>query len=87
MRITLQDEVIQLAEGKPLAIRGARGVLLECTDGIIWLTVKGYPDDFWLTKGERQRIKNNGLALIEGFQSGAIRLVGDSNNSNCWRIV
>jgi len=81
MQISLRNEVILLTDGKPLAIRGARGIILECTDGLIWLTVKGELDDFWLIKGERLRIENNGLALIEGFSSGAVRLVSESRNS------
>lgn len=87
MQISLRNEVIQLADGKPLVIRGARGIILECTDGLIWFTVKGELDDFWLTKGQRQRIQNNGLALIEGSPSGAFRLVDDSNNSSYLTIV
>jgi len=81
MQISLRNEIILLTDGKPLAIRGARGIILECTDGLIWLTVKGLPYDFWLVKGERLIIENNELALVEGFTSGAIRLISESSNS------
>ena len=78
MRKSLRNGVIQLAENRPLAFRGGRGVHLECTEGMVWLTVEGQPGDFLLAKGERLRIDNNGLALVEGLPSGAIRLVSEA---------
>jgi DUF2917 family protein len=75
MWMSLRNGVIQLAEGKPLAFRGARGVELECTDGRVWLTVEGQAGDFLLARGERLRIDSNGLALVEGLPGGAIRLL------------
>lgn len=80
MRISLKNGVIQLAGGKPLAFRGACGILLECTEGVVWLTVEGQIGDFLLAKGERLRIESNGLVLVEGMPSGAIRLV---NGTDC----
>ena len=74
MRMSLENGVIQLAAGKPLAFRGARDVHLECTEGMVWLTLAGEPDDYFLAKGERLRIEHDGLALIEGNPTGAIRL-------------
>jgi hypothetical protein len=70
----LENMVIQLAEGKPLTLRDARGAYIECTEGFVWLTVEGLADDFLLCKGERLRIVNNGLTLIQGMPSGSIRL-------------
>lgn len=80
MRISLRNEVVQLAEGKPLAFRGAHGIYLECTEGMVWLTIEGQLGDFLLAKGERLRIESNSLALVEGLPSGAIRLVSDLSN-------
>lgn len=75
MRMSLRNGVIQVAEGAPLAFRGARHVHLECTAGRVWLTVAGQPGDFLLGKGERLRIESNGLALVEGFPFGSIQLI------------
>lgn len=74
MLISLRNMVIQLAEGRGLPFRDARGVCLECTEGLVWLTVEGQPDDFLLARGERLRIESNGLALIQGLPSGSVRL-------------
>jgi hypothetical protein len=78
MWISLQNGVILLADGKPLAVRGARGIHIECTEGKVWLTVEDQPGDFMMCKGEQLRIESNGLALVEGLPSGAIRLLGGS---------
>jgi len=77
MRMSLRNELIQLAEDRPLAFRGARGFHLECAEGRVWLTVEGQAGDFFLAKGERLSIESDGLALVEGFPSGAIRLVSE----------
>ena len=76
MRMSLGNGIIKLAKGRPVAFRGARNVHLECTEGLVWLTLEGEPDDYFLAKGERVRVKGGGLALIEGYPSGAIRLAG-----------
>lgn len=75
MLMSLGNLVIQLAEGKKLAFRGARDIHLECTEGLVWLTVEGQSGDFLLAKGERLRIESCGLALIQGLPSGSVRLV------------
>jgi hypothetical protein len=74
MLMSLENMVIQLVEGKRLAFRGARDVHLECTEGLLWLTVEGQPDDFLLARGERLCIGGNGLAIIQGMPSASIRL-------------
>ncbi len=76
MIMLLRNMVIQLAEGKKLAFRGARDVRLECTEGPVWLTVEGQSDDFLLSKGERLRIEDDGLVLIQGLPSGSVQLSG-----------
>ncbi len=82
MRISLGNGIIKLAKGKPLAFRGARNVHLECTEGMVWLTLEGRPDDYFIAKGEQMRIENNGLVLVEGNPSGAIGLVSAAS----WRL-
>jgi uncharacterized protein (AIM24 family) len=75
MQRSPQKQEIRLAEGELMALRGARGARLECSAGLVWLTVEGLPDDFLLATGEHLSIGNNGLVLIEGSPSGAFRWV------------
>lgn len=84
MRMTLRNGDIQLVPGMPLAIRGARGVVLECSEGVVWFTIEGRIEDFMLARGESVRIDNNGLALVEGSPSGAIRLLSEAPSSTAW---
>lgn len=84
MKMSLRNVVIQLADGKPLAFQGARGVHLECTAGRVWLTLEGQAGDFVLAEGGRLRIEGNGLALVEGAPTGAIRLVGAAHWAIRW---
>ena len=78
MRMSLSNGIIQLDEWKPLAIRGARGLRIECTAGKVWLTIHGQPGDFYLAAGEGLRLASNGLALVEGMPRGGVRLVAES---------
>ena len=77
MLMPLKNIVIKLEE-KQLAFRGAREVHLECTEGVVWLTVEGQPGDFLLTRGERLGIESNGLALVQGLPSGSVRMVSEA---------
>ncbi|NMG74400.1 DUF2917 domain-containing protein [Aromatoleum diolicum] len=78
MRMSLSNGIIQLDALKPLAIRDARGVRLECTAGRVWLTVQGQPGDFYLAAGDGLCLASNGLALVEGMPRGSVRLVAHS---------
>ena len=75
MWLSLKNGAIPLADGRLLAIRGARGVELECTEGRVWLTIEGEPGDVLLGPGERAPITRPGLALVEGLPAGAVRLL------------
>lgn len=84
MRISLGSGVVQLVEGSPLSLRGARGLHLECTGGRVWCTVDGMSQDFVFGMGERMRIDNNGLVLVEGSPCGSIRLVSELPLPSRW---
>jgi len=79
MRMSLAHGVIQLTAGRPLALRGARNVELECIEGAVWLTLEGEPADYLLAAGERKRIARGGLVLVEGNPAGVIRLAGTAS--------
>jgi hypothetical protein len=78
MLMPLKNIVIKLAEGKHLAFRDARGVSIECIEGVVWVTVEGQSGDFLLAKGERLRIESKGLALVQGMPSGAVQMVSEA---------
>jgi Protein of unknown function (DUF2917) len=75
MLMSLVNMEIQLTEASVLAFRDARDTYLECTEGIVWLTVEGQPGDYLLTKGKRLHIESNNLALIQSLPSASVRLL------------
>lgn len=81
MQISMGVIVIQLAEKKILAFRGARDIDLQCTEGMVWLTVEGQSCDFILAKGEQLHMESNGLALVQGVPSGSVQMVNMASNS------
>lgn len=85
MQMSLKNGRIHLGEGVPLHFRGARGIRVECTEGRLWLTVEGEFDDFHLAQGEHLCIPNDGLVLVEGSPTGAIRLSREMSSASRWR--
>lgn len=78
MWLSLDQGLLQLRGDSPAAFRQARGYWVECVEGRLWLTITGQPGDFLLSAGERLRIDSNGLALVEGFPGGTLRLYRQS---------
>lgn len=74
MLMSFNNMVVQLAGNKQLVLRGARKLRIECTEGVIWMTVEGQTCDFLLAQGEQLRVAYNGLVLIQGLPFGSIRL-------------
>jgi hypothetical protein len=70
----MEHIIVQLAEQKRLVFRGARDVHIECTDGLIGITIKGRLDDFVIVKGERLLVERNDMAVIQGLPSGSIQI-------------
>lgn len=88
MWLSLRNGTIPLADGRLLAIRGARGAELECTAGRVWLTVEGRPGDIVLGPGERSVITGQGLALVEGLPAGAVRLLKPASRlQRAWQTL
>jgi len=74
MKIDLLRSEIQLSSNKPIRLSNARGALVHCMNGTIWITVEGETADVFLSPGQDCRITRNGLCLIESLDRGNIRL-------------
>lgn len=74
MDFDLHAGELVLAENRPLAAREARGALIVCTRGLVWITIEGEAGDIFLHTGQSHRIASNGLALFEAIGHGAIRV-------------
>lgn len=74
MQIDLRDSELCLADNTPVRLSNARGLIVRCTAGRIWLTVTGEAGDIFLAAGQKHRIRANGLALLESIGGGQVRL-------------
>lgn len=74
MRIDVSSGEIRLTENRPLSLRDARGLRVECTSGTVWITLSGQTADVFLKPGESHLLRGNGLALIECIGDGSIRI-------------
>ncbi|MGE5469974.1 MAG: DUF2917 domain-containing protein [Bacteroidota bacterium] len=74
MEIDLRASEIHLVDHDPIRLSAARGVLLCCTAGSIWITCAGEAEDIFLAPYQSWRIRHTGLCLIESIGEGRIRL-------------
>ncbi len=74
MRIDVSSGEIRLTENQPVSLRDACGLRVECTAGIVWITLSGQVADVFLQPGEFHQLRGGGLALIECIGSGSIRI-------------
>lgn len=70
--------------GAPVAFRGAKGAVVECLSGRLWVTIAGQPGDFLLAAGERLHVDSDGLGLVEGLPVGELRLVAAAEARRSW---
>lgn len=61
-----------LAPDRPLRLEGARGHVIHCVAGRIWITAEGLAGDVFLVPGEHWTISANGLVLAEALQVAAV---------------
>lgn len=62
----LQLRPISLANGETLVIEDARGVVIDATRGLLWVTVTGEPGDVFLSPGQSYCVMGRGRVVIEG---------------------
>lgn len=62
----LQLRPIPLANGETLVLEDARGVVIDATRGLLWVTVTGEPGDVFLAPGQSYCVMGRGRVVIEG---------------------
>lgn len=74
MKIEFGAGELCLVKNHPLRLVGARGLLITCTAGIVWITQDGEADDIFLSLGEQYSLQRDGLVLVESIEHGTIRI-------------
>ncbi|UGQ47946.1 DUF2917 domain-containing protein [Massilia endophytica] len=64
----------QLAPNRPLRLEHAGGQVVECLEGVAWITSYGQYTDFLLRPGQEFVVPNDGLTLVEAMGCGRIRV-------------
>lgn len=56
--------VHQIGEASPLRLHAVRGRRIDCLAGVLWITVSGEAEDFYLSAGESLVVPTHGLVLV-----------------------
>ncbi len=71
-----------------LRLRRCAGVEVACTDGQLWITQEGSPDDVLLHAGQRWRVPRGGPVLVGAFGPAVAQLmVPERPASPWWRVL
>ena len=70
-------ETLLLFPDRPLRLDAARHAELCVETGTVWITVSGMAGDLFLAAGERYRVPQDGMVLVEAVRgTAAARLEG-----------
>lgn len=72
MQIQHASAEFVLNENHPLAARHARGVVIRCMAGRVWITLTGHADDVFLAAGESWICVGDGLLLIDALNRAQV---------------
>lgn len=67
--------VIHLDKNELLELRNARGTLIQCHRGTLWITQEHDSGDVVLKAGDMFEIRRQGLTLVTSFDNAALSVV------------
>ena len=65
----------RLERGETWACPNANGLIFECHQGSLWLTVTGDPKDSVLTLGDRFCVEGNGTVVVQALEPTLFAIV------------
>ncbi len=72
MKIGLSQQRFELSPPQTLRLSRARGAVVTCVHGAVWLTQDDDPRDVILEPGQRFVIDGNRLALVSPFEPSRV---------------
>ena len=72
MKIGLSEQRFELSHPQTLRLFRARGAVVTCVRGAVWLTQDDDPRDVILEPGQRFVIDGNRLALVSPFEPSRV---------------
>ena len=75
MEIDLSRSELTVYRNGPLRLSKARGRVIRCVEGRVWITQAGQWEDVFLGPGGTLCVASDGLLLIEGAHEGKVRVL------------
>jgi hypothetical protein len=72
MKLDLSDGCIHLGRRRHVKLQDARGTVLGCSRGTLWITQDNDPRDIVLAAGERFVLDRDGLALVQAIDDADV---------------
>ena len=66
MKIDLSRSDLTVYRNRPLRLEHARGQVIRCLGGTVWITQPEHREDVFLADGEELGVESDGLVLVEG---------------------
>lgn len=77
---------MKLTKSGLLHLRGAEGTEIRCAGGQLWITEEGITADFFLSAGERHRVRSGGQVVVEALRDATLEIVR-VNTSAAWMAL
>jgi hypothetical protein len=74
----------QIGPRHGLALRAARGRIVKCVSGSVWLTMEGDRRDVVLNPGASFVVDRDGLTLLAAQQPSAVQVSAQNQSRNWW---
>lgn len=73
MRLALPSLHLTLSRHEPVSLEGAAGTHVHITEGCVWLTEEGHPEDVFLVQGDDYVVQSAARIVMESdFESRVI---------------
>jgi hypothetical protein len=74
----------QIGPRHGLALRDARGRIVKCVSGSVWLTMEGDRRDVVLSPGASFVVDRDGLTLLAAQQPSAVQVSAENQTKSWW---
>jgi len=74
MDIKLRSLKLALARGELARVDAARGALIHCREGLLWVTQHGDLKDYLLDPGQSIRINSDGPVLVHAVRAATVAI-------------
>ncbi len=74
MNIKARIARLALARRDTLKLEAARGALVRCMEGLVWITQDGDRSDHFVAAGDTFRVDRDGLVLVQAARAARVAI-------------